>query len=219
MKMLDVPQSGSKAGETSSRNRFGQYKRTRSVPVNVNSDAQGTVRGRLSTNAAAWRSLTDAQREGWASLGALFQRTDSLGQTYDLTGFQAYMAVNNANLAAGNAVVSAAPGYTAVGPILTATITSTGGTLSVAYTATPLATGERLFVYASPQRSAGRSFESDYRLIFVSAAAAASPANVLSAYTARFGAPVVGNKIFFSFVKYSAGFLSGPLNTSHVVVT
>src|SRR5439155_109028 len=95
MKILDVPQSGSVAGVTSSRNRFGQYRRTRATPVNPNSTFQGAVRARLSVNSAAWRALTAAQRAGWNDLAASMTRTDSLGQTYSLTGFQSYCSVNN----------------------------------------------------------------------------------------------------------------------------
>lgn len=218
MKMLIEPRSGSYQGLTSSRNRYGQYVRTRATPVNPNTGNQGTVRSRLSVNAAAWRALTDAQREGWESLGAQMYRTDALGQSYTLNGFGAYVSVNNNLLAAGEAVVSAAPALITPDGLTTATITSTGGTLSIAYTVTPLPASTKLFVYASPQRSEGRSYDSDTRLIHVSAAAAASPANVLAAYTARFGAPVVGNKIFFALHTHIGGFRSGPLNTSHVVI-
>ena len=216
--MLDVPQSGSIAGTTSSRNRYGQYKRTRAIPVNPNTTYQGTQRARFGDMAQAWGDLTDAQRAGWKSLGLLVQRTDPLGQTYDLTGMGAYCMININNLDAGNAVVSAAPAVVSPAGLLTTVITTTGGVLSVAYTTTPLAAGTRLFSYASPQRSQGRSFENDLRLIAVSAAAAASPANLLAAYTARFGVPVVGNKIFFSFQVYDTGFLSAPFLTSTVVI-
>jgi hypothetical protein len=140
-----------------------------------------------------------------------------LGQQYTLTGFQAYMSVNNNNDAAGNAIVTAAPALTTPTGLLTAVITLTAAALSIAYTTTPLAAGVRLFSFASPQRSAGRQFEGDYRLIAVSAAAAASPANLFAAYQARLGTPVVGNRVFFSFALYQTGFLSGPLNTSAVV--
>jgi hypothetical protein len=169
--------------------------------------------------AQAWGDLTDNQRAGWASLGAQVQRTDSLGQTYDLTGLGAFCMININNLDAGNAVVDDAPAVISPAGLLTAVITTTGGVLSVAYTATPLAAGTRLFTYASPQRSQGRNFENDLRLIAVSAAAAASPANILAAYSARFGAPVVDNKIFFSFQVYDGGFLSAPLLKSTVVIT
>jgi len=219
MKMLDVPQSGSIAGITSSRNRYGQYRRTRAIPVNPNSTYQGTMRARFGDMAQAWGNLTDNQRAGWASLGSQITRTDSLGQSYTLTGLGAYCLININNLDAGNAAVSDAPAIISPAGLLTVVITTTGGVLSVAYTATPLAAGTRLFSYASPQRSAGRYFEGDLRLIAVSAAAAASPANLLAAYSARFGVPVVGNKIFFSFQVYDTGFLSAPFLTSTVVLT
>lgn len=217
MKILDVPQSGSLAGVTSSRNRFGQYRRTRAIPVNPASTAQGLARTRLAEAAAAWRDLTAIQRAGWESLGLQLTRTDSLGQTYTLTGFQAYVSINALNDAAGNATVSDAPAISTPPSLLTATITLTAAALSIAYTATPLAAGRRLFSFCSPQRSAGRSFENDFRLIAVSAAAAASPADIFSAYQARLGTPVVGNRIFFRLQVYEAGFLSGPLDTSAIV--
>lgn len=217
MKFLAEPRSGSYQGITSSRNRFGQYVRNRSTPVNPSSSFQGVVRARMSANAAAWRALTSLQRAGWDSLGASMSRTDSLGQTYTLTGFDAYCSVNNNNLAAGNAVVSDAPALTTPSTITTATITLTAAAFSVAYTPTPLGTGIRLFVFASPQTSAGRAFANDLRLISVTAAAAASPANIFSAYQARLGTPVVGNRIFLALTTYQLGFQSGPLSTSQVV--
>jgi hypothetical protein len=217
MKILDVPQSGSVAGVTSSRNRFEQYQRTRAIPVNPSTSYQGQVRARLAANASAWRDLTANQRAGWTDLGLQILRTDSLGQTYSLTGLQAYAMVNQNNLNAGNAIVSDAPALQTPDAILTCTPTLTAAAFSLAYTPTPLAANERLFAYIGPQRSAGRQYESDVRLIHVSAAAAASPANVLAAYTARFGVPVVGNRIFIELRKYYLGFLSGPLFTSAVV--
>ena len=144
-------------------------------------------------------------------------RSDSLGSTYTLNGFMAYCSVNNNNIAAGNAVVSDAPELQTPPTILTAVLTLTAAAFSVAYTVTPLGAGARLFSFVSPQMSAGRSFNNDYRLLAVSAAAAASPANLLAAYTAKFGVPVVGNRIFASFVTYLLGFQSGPLVTSAVV--
>lgn len=215
--MLDVPQSGSQAGTTSSRNRFGQYKRTRAIPVNPNTTQQGVVRARMSTNAAAWRALTDNQRAGWRDLGLMMSRNDALGSSYTLTGFLAFCSINNNNLAAGNAVVADAPAVATPATPVTAVITLTAAAFSIAYTVTPLAAGARLFTFVSPQRSAGRNFEGDYRLVAVSAAAAASPANVFAAFSAKFGVPIVGNRVFLSLQTYLAGFMSGPLVTSQVV--
>jgi hypothetical protein len=171
----------------------------------------------MSANAAAWRAITGIQREGWDSLGNSMVRTDSLGQTYTLTGFQAYCSVNNVRNADGLTAVSDPPALTTPGTILTSAITLTAAVFSVAYTPTPMPAATYLHVYASPQRSAGRQFEGDFRLVFVSAAAAASPANVFTAYQARLGTPVVLGRIFLSLVSASLGFESGPLLTSAVV--
>ena len=157
------------------------------------------------------------QRAGWTSLGLDIVRNDSLGQSYSLTGFQAYCLVNNNNLAAGNAIVSAAPLLTDPGTLLTVTITATNAALSIAYTTTPLATGVRIFSSCSPQRSAGRGFEGDYRLIQVSAAAAASPLNIFTAYSSRLGTPVTGMKIFFSTALYLSGFQGPPFLSAAIV--
>lgn len=217
MKLLDVPQSGSIAGQTSSRNRFGQYRRSRATPVNVNSSAQGVVRARLSLNAAAWRSLTSAQRAGWADLGASMVRTDSLGQEYTLNGFMAYCSVNNNRSFQGLAATADAPALSTPVALATVTLTLSSVAFSVAYTVTPLAAATYLAVFASPQRSAGRSFEGDYRFIQLSAAAAASPLNILTAYTAKFGVPVTTNRIFVSAKTLTLGFESGPFNLSQIV--
>jgi len=217
VKFLGDPRSGSYQGLTASRNRFGQYMRTRASPVQPRTVPQVNQRARMTTNAAAWRSLTDAQRAGWAALGLSISRTDSLGQTYTLNGFAAYCLVNNNKLDAGDAAISDATAIVTPADLLTVTITLTSAALSIAYTATPLAAGVRLFIWASPQRSAGRKFEGDYRLLSVTAAAAASPSNSLAAYTARLGAPVTGNRIFFSLETYQGGFKGSPFNVSQVV--
>ena len=155
MKVLTVPESGSVAGQTASRNRFGQYFRSRAIPVNPSSAAQGLVRARMTTNSTAWRTLTSAQRAGWADLGLSMVRTDSLGQSYSLQGNQAYASVNNNRLLSGLTVVADAPAISTPVNIVTATITLAVASLSIAYTATPLAAATYLAVFASPQRSAG----------------------------------------------------------------
>jgi len=171
----------------------------------------------MSTNAAGYRTLTDAQRAAWKSLGLSISRTDSLGQVYNLNSFGAYCSVNNNKLDAGDAAVSDAPAIVTPPDLISATITLTSASFSVAYTATPLAAGVRLFIFCSPQRSAGVAFNADYRLISVTAAAAASPANILTAYTAKFGVPVTGNRIFLSLQTYQAGFKGSPFAVSQVV--
>lgn len=217
MLYLGDPASGSYAGKTASRNRFGQYLRTRAMPVQPRSVFQLDQRARMTTNAAGWRGITDGQRAGWTSLGGDISRTNALGSSYTFNGFMAYCSVNNNKLDAGDAAVADAPAIVTPGDLISATITLTNAAFSIAYTATPLAASTRLFIFVSPQQSAGRQFNGDYRLLTVTAAAAASPAVVLTAYTARFGVPVTGNRIFISLQTYKGGFKGSPFNVSQVV--
>lgn len=187
------------------------------MPVNPSTSFQVTARTRMATNASAWRLLTALQRTGWSDLGAMISRTDSLGQSYTLNGFMAYCSVNNNRLNAGDAVLADAPIYTEPTALLSISPTLTAASFSLAFTTTPLPAATRLFWYVGPQRTAGRSFEGDMRLINVTAAAAASPSNILASYTARFGTPVVGNKVFIAGATYNNGFMSQPLLVSAIV--
>jgi hypothetical protein len=171
----------------------------------------------MSANSAAWRALTSAQRAGWSGLGLSMVRTDSLGQTYTLQGNQAYASVNNNRLLTGLAVVADAPALLTPPVITGIVLTLTAIAFSVAYTPTPMPAASYLAVYASPQRSAGRAFEADFRFMKISAVAGASPLAILAEYTARFGVPVLGNRIFISAVALSLGFQSGPFVFSQVV--
>jgi len=217
MKVLTVPSSGSLAGQTASKNRWGQYLRTRAIPVNPATTAQGVVRARLAANSAAWRGITSAQRAGWSGLASSMVRTDALGQPNPIQGNQAYISVNNVRVACSLSPVADAPALATPVALLTVTPTVTAAAFSVAYTATPLAAATYLLLFASPQRSAGRSYESDFRLIKVSTAAQASPLVALTEYTAKFGVPVAGSKIFLSLVTVTLGFESGPFLTSIIV--
>ena len=217
MKLLVPPQSGSQQGITASRNRFGQYVRTRAIPVNPSSSAQAQVRARLSTNSAAWRIITGAQRSGWSGLGISLVRNDSLGQSYSLQGNQAYASVNNNRNLCGLAPVSDAPAISTPVNIVTAALTLSSTAFSIAFTATPVAAATYLAVFASPQRSPGRNFEADFRFVKLSTVAQASPLVILTEYTAKFGVPVTGNRIFISVVAIELGFESAAFVTSALV--
>jgi hypothetical protein len=92
--------------------------------------------------------------------------------------------------------------------------------LSVAFTPTPLATGEKIVIEATAQVSQGISFRprSAYKTVFVGAAASTSPANILANYNAIFGALIAGQKIFVrAFAVNATGFKSEVYNKSIVV--
>jgi hypothetical protein len=102
--------SGSIGGTTYARNRFGAYKRSRSVPVNPSSDRQVLARNRLDSLAVAWsNTLTAAQRDGWNAYAAVVPWLNALGQSVFITGFNHYVRSNSARLNAALARVDDAP--------------------------------------------------------------------------------------------------------------
>lgn len=220
MKQINVPQSGSQANTTASRNRFGQYTRNRRAPVNVNSPAQQLVRAAFSAGAKAWKGLTQLVRDSWNSYAAGRTFTDSLGQTITLTGFQAFVGQYALNLAVG----IAAPVNPPAGAIPVAEGFTVGASTAVgldisinAVSPTPLPYME---VFTSPPMSAGRSFNSDYRLVTVKTGVAADDSVILAAdLAAKWGTLSAGQKFFVKVIPVSATGVAGAPVFTEVTLT
>jgi len=196
--------SGSIAGNTYSRNRFGPYIRTRALPVNPNTAAQQLARSRFSTVSAQWRQLTEGQRATWEVAGTELFNSNPLGFPAPLSGAQAFAAYNNINLLIGNSITTTAPAVDKSAEITAAVLTlDTGGPALVELDSI---TGEAItdnpiLVYASAPVSAGRSFfrKSDYRFIG-SLNENAQPFDLTTEYAALFGSitsALVGQKTSF----------------------
>lgn len=90
-----VQMSGSVAGNTHARNRFGNYMRARTKPVNPNSARQVTMRAFLTFLAEEWReTLTPVQRDAWNTYAAAVNWLNKLGESVNLTGFNHYLRAN-----------------------------------------------------------------------------------------------------------------------------
>jgi len=102
--------SGSIAGDVHARNRFGNYIRPRTKPVNPRSTRQELVRAQLSYLAEYWHNdLTAVQRGLWDVYAAAVAMKNRLGETIHLTGFNQFMRTNGVRLRYGQPVFDAAP--------------------------------------------------------------------------------------------------------------
>lgn len=102
--------SGSVGGGTFSRNRFGQYIRQRSTPVNPSSSRQQQVRATFAALAGYWsETLTQAHRDSWNLYGNTVEMVNAIGDTIHLTGFNHFIRSNSAILQASGAQVDAGP--------------------------------------------------------------------------------------------------------------
>lgn len=105
-----VQASGSIAGNTFARNRYGNYMRARTKPVNPQSARQVAARNRIAFLAEEWSdTLTAAQRLAWGAYAAAVAWTNKLGETINLTGFNMFCRSNACMLCCGGAVVAAGP--------------------------------------------------------------------------------------------------------------
>lgn len=215
---------GKIAGVVYSKNASGAYIRQKVSPTQSLTARRGVVRARLGGLAQYFSgSLTAAEVAAWNSFAKNNPVTDVFGRTMTLSGIQTFCRLNASILNVGGTQIDTPPANLTIIALETITLTSDASTptLSLAYTATPLGSNIMLNVMATQQLPAGRTFTKPYlRWIYASAAAAASPANILSAYTAKFGSLVAGAKIglLANTVDSTTGAQSPGLYTLHTVV-
>ncbi len=87
-----VQMSGSIAGDTFARNRYGNYVRARTKPVNPNTALQQQVKGALAYITTMWsQTLTANQRAAWNLYAANVAMKNRLGEVINLTGFNHFI--------------------------------------------------------------------------------------------------------------------------------
>jgi hypothetical protein len=205
MKILDVPQSGSVGARTSSRNRSGQYVRQRAIPTQPRTPAQIQARASLGDQSAAWRGLTDPQRAAWNAFAQSFTVTNSLGTTINLTGAQCFVKVNTVNIKNGDTAVNVPPALPSFAACTATGVTAVSATPLIQIAGVNPAAGTKFMIFASPQLSAGVTFNGKYAYLQTSQTFTTGQMSIQTAYAARYGALIVGKKIFVKVVQSQAG--------------
>lgn len=91
-----VQMSGSIAGDTFARNRYGNYSRARTKPTNPNTENQQLVRAALAQLTERWsETVSSAQRAAWNLYGNSVTMKNRLGENIKLTGFNHYIRSNS----------------------------------------------------------------------------------------------------------------------------
>jgi len=191
---------GKLAGIVYSKNAAGAYIRQKVSPTQSLTTRRGQVRERITNLSKYWSAtLTPEQIAGWNAFAKNNPVTDVFGRTMTLSGIQTFCRLNSNILNVGGTQIDDPPASLTLVGLETITVTATEGApdvLSVAYTATPLSANHRLSVWATQPLPGGRTFAKPFlRWIHASAAAAASPATILSAYNAKFGTFAAGQRV------------------------
>ncbi len=166
-----VQASGSIAGTTHARNRFGNYIRARTKPVNPKSSSQSLVRNAMAYLADRWHSaLTPAQRAAWDLYAANVPMKNRLGDTINLTGYNHFIRSNVWAKTQGLTVVDAGPTTFSLpekDPALAITASQTTQKISVAFddaAAWALETGAYLILsQGTPQLLTRNFFDGPWR--------------------------------------------------------
>lgn len=209
MKILDIPQSGSIGGQTSSHNRAGQYRRNRRTPVvPTRTPKQGILRSRFTNASSLWQSIGPALQAAWTSFAAGYPVVDSLGQSIVLTGQQFFVAVQTTLLNAMQLMLTNVPTNTTVFAVDTPVVYADDAGFVIGSLATIDPSGFCLFA-ASKLLGLGRFFNKTVSQFGV----IVGPGTFVDAstvYAAQFGTPTVGRKLFAQFKSVNSNGLSGP---------
>jgi len=173
------------------------------------------ARARLINASQHWGGLTDAQQRAWEIFADSAPITDALGNKQVLTGHAASVMLNSRILLTAGTKIDVPPIVAAPPSLLTlvGTYDIGVGTSTLAFTATPLAAGNCLYVRGAVLVQPGETyFANRLKLIHVSAAALASPYDFQADMEARFGALVVGHQVVLmaSVLSSTSGLLSAP---------
>jgi len=208
-------------GTVFSKNRYGLYARTKVTPVNPQSTYQQQNRAILGNASAAWKGLTQDQRNAWIAAAPNFPVTDIFGNVQILSG-QALFVKLNANLAnAGQAPISNPPT-----PVAMPSITLLSGVADVSdpgidltFDAASPGAGFTPLFYATPLIIPSRLYVKNRLRLIGTATIAASTADIYSKWNARFGSLVAGQRITVNFavVSNTTGQMSTPSNCTMIV--
>jgi hypothetical protein len=191
------------------------------MPTQPRTADQVAARTRLAAISGSWRALTEAQRDAWKSWSAAHPTVDKLGQSQTLTGHQSFVKINAMLETLNQAQLSDPPADVEFNPEIAtgvgAVLATVGGALSLTLAHTIIASGEGIAIFASPPKSAGVSFNADYRLIVYIGAQAAGDYGFAAEYQAKFGAPLEGQKIFVRCFQIKDGNKGNPMDFTAIV--
>lgn len=218
MKRLCDPSSGKFGQAIYQGGKFGQVVRIRAIPTNPRTADQTLARGILNTQSKGWRALTQNQMAAWNAAALEVMSKSRLGMKGNLSGHQLFVKVNASLLTIGGAAVSAPPAvpeFTAL-PVSGLEITNTTGTIALKLTTTDSPPDGTMLRVSRPV-SAGIFRAPDLNYVGTTDSPVSNKIDITAVYTAKYGVPAVGKKVFVSVNSNINGYEDLPVMFSAVV--
>ena len=195
--MMMTDARGKLGGQVFSKNRAGSYIRTKTTPVNPQTQAQMASRQLLGSLSTGWNALSASAIQAWNEAVDNWKSTDIFGDIKVPTGKNLYTALNKNSLGAGGSAISLPPEKMELD-----TIPSVGATFDISeeeleLTIKTVPANHILQVWATPPVNEGVSYvKNKLRVIANVTVGPVTGGDMWLAYVAKFGAPVLGQKIF-----------------------
>lgn len=208
---LVVGARGAIGGVIYSANKSGPYVRSWARGSNVRSARQTDARALLVDASAYWRDLDPGDQADWDTWAAdpAQERFNALGESYYLSGFQAFIFMSRQLLTLGRAIIESAP-LLAQGPAPTIdalTITTVGPSCVIEY---PLATfsagiGYDMVLECSVAAGPGNLVASrPYKIVHATQTPGDDSEDFTTGFVDRFSAPLQGQRIFARLYRQTA---------------
>jgi hypothetical protein len=219
MKVLSEPSSGKRGKVVAFISRYGQCQRELATPKNTWSPARELMRGSFARLARAWGGLlTDAQRDAWCQAGPKVQSGKRLGKSGPLTGQQLFQGINSARARLGLDMLLTPPAPVTFGPNPVGQLVITNGEGGVRLLLNVTASvAEDIMVFGQAPCSAGRRKRRNVSYLGLLSAPQAGLSDITALYVARFGEPVVGQRVFIVTRQQKDGWEADDHQTSQIV--
>lgn len=216
-----IQASGSIGGTTYARNRFGNYMRARTMPVNPNSPSQDDIRSSMSSLGLAWQETLDSdQRTAWNTFAGSVSEMNKLGESVYITGFNQFLKANILRLMTGDSLIADGPtvlAKPAQDPTLAVAAVAGSGELEITFDDAAdwnSETDARMLIFmGEPQSPTRNFFAGPWKYAGKIDTGATSPDTIDAPYTL-----VEGQKIWiYARVQMGDGRVSGKFRSNTIV--
>ena len=219
MKILDTPRSGKCGNAVAFQSRYGLCLRTYLVPRNTVTPARQHMRAVFGNSSRMWSGLlTEDQRNRWSAAGPKVMSYPRLGQKGPLTGQQLWQSINSVRGCVGLAPTLEPPEPVAFGPSVIGRLIITndenGLRLWIEVTGE---LNEDIMVFAQAPCPSGRSKRRNVAYLGLLPPPVGGLCEITHLYTARYGEPRPGRKVFLVTSQQKDGWKGIDRETSAIV--
>lgn len=211
---------GSIGGFTFSSGKAGHRVQLKPRGTRSLTPAQTVLRSNMGYYDYYWSAITDVQRAAWGTYAEGKTRTNSMGETYEMSGFNWWIMCNARLKAQGDAAVAVPPPAAAPDPLDTVILdfSDADNWAKLAFTPSPLGAAKRIVIFGSVVCTEGSIVApSQLRLIYVSGVNPTTPLTFTNEIIALFGTILVNQRLFIvAYVSDAQGLRSTALADNDV---